>query len=620
MLLDEIAALARRAISEITGAEAPTVTVEFPEDADHGDFTINCFHLAKSLRRPPPALALELSLRLSGRSPIVSAAAASGYVNVKVDRGALFSAALPTADDPEASGRSACHAGRKLIVEFSAPNTNKPQHLGHLRNNFLGDSVSAILKNAGADVVKVNLINDRGIHICKSMLAYRKFGDGADPISTAEKGDHLVGRFYVAFEKAFRAEVETYVASHEDEFAQYRTLHAVDKKGRPRPEDELRKEWRDTFKEENFGRIPLGAEAQEMLRRWEQGDAEVVALWRKMNGWVFEGFDATYRRLGISFDKTYYESETYKLGRDLILDGLAKGVFSRRADQAIEIDLTAHGLGKKVVLRSDGTSVYITQDIGTTVLKAVDFAVDGQIWVVADEQKFHFQTLFKILELMGHPWAKHLHHLSYGLVNLPEGRMKSREGTVVDADDLMDEVVALAKAELLERDASMPEAEAAARAERIATAALKFMLLKVTPAATMIYNPKESVSFVGETGPYLLYTYARIRRMVDEGGHSAVTTEQAAAALGHPSEVGLASALLRFGRATERAAREYNPAAICQYLVQLAQSYNTYYQDVPVLKAVDPVLRAARLKLSSAAAGVLKRGLSLLGIETLERM
>jgi arginyl-tRNA synthetase len=617
MLLEQIAETARLALAEITGGEAPPVTVDVPEDAALGDFTVNCFHLAKTLRRPPPALAAELAPKLAGRGPIDAAVAASGYVNVKVKREALFAAALPLADAPDRDAPVALHRGRKLLVEFSAPNTNKPQHLGHLRNNFLGDSVSRLLAYAGAEVHKVNLINDRGIHICKSMLAYRKFGGGTDPVQAGLKGDHLVGRFYVEFEKAFQSEVDAYVASHEAEFQTWRAANALDKKGRPREEAALRKEWRDSFKEEGFGKIPLGAEAQQMLRSWEQGDAETVALWRKMNGWVFAGFDATYRRLGIAFDKIYYESDTYTLGRDLILEGLARGVFARRADGAVEIDLSAHGLGKKVVLRSDGTSVYITQDIGTTVLKAREFSVDGQIWVVADEQKFHFQTLFKILESLGYPWASRLHHLAYGLVNLPEGRMKSREGTVVDADNLYDEVAGLAAAEIAERDAALPEDEVRARAERIAGAALKFMLLKVTPAATMIYNPKESVSFVGETGPYLLYTYARIRRMLDEGGDAGAADP---AALGHPSEASLAVTLLRFGRAAERAAREYNPAAVCQYLIQLAQAYNTYYQDVPVLKAADARVRAARLKLSGAAAAILRRGLELLGVPVLERM
>jgi arginyl-tRNA synthetase len=436
------------------------------------------------------------------------------------------------------------------------------------------------------------------------------------------KGDHLVGRFYVEFETAFQKEVETYVATHEDEFQAWRAKNAVDKKGRPRAEDDLRKEWRASFKEENFGRIPLGAAAQEMLRQWEAGDPETVALWTLMNGWVFAGFDATYRRLGIAFDRVYLESDNYRSGRDLILAGLERGIFQRRADGAVEIDLSAHGLGKKVVLRSDGTSVYITQDVGTTVRKAAECDVDGQIWVVADEQKFHFQTLFKILELMGYAWAKGLHHLAYGLVNLPEGRMKSREGTVVDADNLVDEVAALARDEINARDPDFPPAETAARAEKIALAALRFMLLRVTPTTTMIYNPKESVSFEGETGPYLLYTYARIRRMIDDGGFDAARDLAAVdpSELGHASEAGLAKTLLRFGRATERAAREYNPAALCQYLIELAQAYNTYYQDVPVLKAPTPALRRARLALSAGAAAALRRGLDLLGIETVERM
>ncbi len=623
MIIDEIGQTARAALKEMTGAEVPAISVEFPEDASFGDFTVNCFHLAKSLRKAPPILAAELAPRLVGRGSIIAATAVSGYVNVTVDRAALFRSAIPAAVlDATAAGRNSVCDGRRLLVEFSAPNTNKPQHLGHLRNNFLGDSVSRLLANAGANVTKVNLINDRGIHICKSMLAYQRFGNGVTPQTSGTKGDHLVGRFYVEFEKAFQKEVDEYVATHEAERDEYVRTHAVDRKGQPRPVEEVAKEWRSSFKEEGFGKIPLGAAAQEMLRQWERGDPATVNLWKTMNGWVFDGFNETYARLGIAFDRIYLESETYKLGRDLILDALERGIFQKRADGAVEIDLSAHGLGKKVVLRSDGTSVYITQDIGTTVQKAEQWNADGQTWVVADEQKHHFKVLFKILELMGYPWAKGCHHLAYGLVNLPEGRMKSREGTVVDADDLLDEVSALAKDEIKNRDPEVTTDELSARSEKIALAALRFMLLKVNPVSTMVYNPKESVSFDGDTGPYILYTFARIRRMLRDSGldlKSAVGNFDPTL-LGAPTEVALARALLRFNRATARAAAEFSPAVVCTYLHDLAQAYNAYYQEVPVLRATPDALKHSRLLISSATANVLERGCALLGIAMVDRM
>jgi arginyl-tRNA synthetase len=622
MILDDLSRAASSAVSDLFGQKVDSVPIEFPETAAFGDFTINCFHLAKALRKAPPEIAKALAAKLAGVPPVTKAEPASGYVNLTVDRPALFEAAVPPAvEDAAELGRNDARAGRRTVVEFSAPNTNKPQHLGHLRNNFLGDSVSRILENAGSKVFDVNLVNDRGIHICKSMLAYERWGQGVTPESSGKKGDHLVGDFYVRFETEFQREVDAYVAAHGEEYEFYFAEHSVDRKGNVRPDDEVRREWRATFKEEGFGKIPLGRAAQEMLRRWEQGDEATVALWKKMNGWVLAGFDVTYERLGVSFDKVYLESETWQLGKQLILDALEKGVFQRRKDGAVEIDLEKAGLGKKVVLRADGTSVYITQDVGTTVLKAKDWSPDAMIWVVADEQRHHFKVLFKILQLMGYPWATSCHHLAYGLVNLPEGRMKSREGTVVDADDLMDEVAALAKEEIRGRAPDTPAADLADRAEKIALAALRFMLLKVNAASTMIYNPKESVAFDGETGPYLLYTAARIQKMLQDGGVGGAGAAMFdPKALGAASEVAVALEILRFRRATERAAVDLNPAILCGYLHDLAQAYNTYYQDVPILRAEDPMTRRARLLLSEATRCVIARGCELLGIAMIERM
>jgi arginyl-tRNA synthetase len=622
MILDELNRICAAATFELFGQRCDDVPIEFPEEASFGDLAVNGFHLARALRRPPQEIAARLAARLAGQGPIAKAEAASGYVNLTIERPALFAAAVPPAlADAAAVGAGRSRAGRRILVEFSAPNTNKPQHLGHLRNNFLGDSVARILENAGAQASRVNLVNDRGIHICKSMLAYERWGGGVTPASTGRKGDHLVGDFYVRFETEFQKQVDGWVAGHEDDFRAWFAAHATDRKGTPRPEADVRKEWRATFKEESFGRIPLGRAAQEMLLRWESGDPATVTLWRTMNGWVFDGFDRTYRRLGIAFDKVYLESETWKLGKDLILEALARGVFERRTDGAVDIDLSKWGLGRKVVLRPDGTSVYITQDVGTTILKVRDFGADELVWVVADEQRHHFKVLFKVLELMGYPWAAACRHLAYGLVNLPEGRMKSREGTVVDADDLLDEVAGLAREEIVSRDPAVPKDVLEGRAEKIALAALRFMLLKVNPVNTMVYDPKESVSFDGETGPYLLYTAARIQRMLDDG---AVRRDDPSgfdpAALGEPSEVALARKLLQFPRAAERAAAEMSPAVVCKYLHELAQAYNTYYQDVPVLRAEIPAVRRARLQLSAATRNVLTRGCALLGIEMIERM
>ncbi len=622
-ILELISGLTRQAVQKTFGTDVGPLALEFAENAAHGDLTVNAFHLAKALRKPPPALAASLAAALSGQGPITKAEAVGGYVNLTLDRATLVDSAVrPVLDDAANAGRNNLLNGRSMLVEFSAPNTNKPQHLGHLRNNFLGDTVARILANAGAKVNRVNLINDRGIHICKSMLAYQQFGNGETPKTVGRKGDHFVGEWYVRFEKEFQLEVDAYIESNEAAFQSYFETHRLDRKGQPRVEADVRKEWRATFKEENFGKIPMGAAAQEMLRQWEAGDSSTVALWKEMNSWVFEGFDSTYRRLGISFDKIYYESEAYKLGRNLILDGLEKGIFSRRADGAVEIDLSDKGLGKKVVLRSDGTSIYITQDIGTTVAKAEEWKADGQIWVVADEQRHHFANLFAILVKMGYPWAGNLHHLAYGMVNLPEGRMKSREGTVVDADDLLDEVVALASEEIRRRDDQATDADIARRAESIALAALRFMLLKVLPSTTMIYNPKESIAFDGETGPYLLYTHARMTRMFAESGQSehGGATKFDAGLLVEPSEIAIARVLLQFRQATERAARDYAPSAVAKWLVDIAQAANTWYQEVPILKAADPALRESRLVLAKAIAEAIAAGSALLGIQMVGRM
>lgn len=594
MLVEVVQRIAEEAVAEAFGQRIDGLSVDFPEK--FGDLCINGFHLAKALRQAPPQIAAKLAAVLAGRGPIARAEAVSGYVNLFLDPKALFEDVVGAAvRDGMFYGRTAAGASSpKLLVEFSSPNTNKPQHLGHVRNDTLGESVARILAAAGAVVTRANLVNDRGIHICKSMLAYQREGLGITPLSAGKKGDHLVGDFYVLFDKRFRAEFEAYKGAHPE-------AAAMDKE--------------EFFKISEWGRA-----AQAMLVAWEQGDPSTVELWKTMNKWVLDGFHETYESLGIRFDRIYFESETYVLGKEIIQEGLSRGVFQKRADGAVEIDLTADKLDKKVVLRSDGTSVYITQDIGTTVMKANEHQVDGQIFVVGDEQIHHFKVLFTILKRLGYKWADGLHHLAYGMVNLPEGKMKSREGTVVDADDLIAEVTALAAEEIKGRDPEISPADLEARSKRIGLAALKFMILSVTPQTTMIYDPKKSVEFDGDTGPYVLYAYARCRRMIEDSGLDEKSLAFDAAKLGDPSETKLAIQLLKLPGVIRRAAKSYNPALVAAYLLDLAHTYHSHNRAVPILKADDADTRRARLALSLATANAIKGGLDLLGIETVDRM
>ena len=592
MLLESVERLCIDAVRSEYDVDVASVSLDFPEN--FGDVALNCFYLARELKTAPPQIAARLAEILAGQAPIGEAKAATGYVNFTLDRGALFNAAVCGPIESGNTYGDRPSNGRRMMVEYSSPNTNKPQHLGHVRTNCLGESVARILAAAGDDVVRANLINDRGVHICKSMLAYQREGNGATPTSTGKKGDHLVGEFYVLFEKRFQ-----------EEFAAYKVAH---------PEAE--KMSKDDF----FKISEWGKSAHAMLEKWESGDEEVVALWKLMNGWVTDGFDKTYATLGIRFDKVYLESQTYKFGKELIEDGLARGVFYRRDDGAVEIDLTAEKLDKKVVLRSDGTSVYMTQDIGTTVRKAEELGLDGQIWVVGNEQIYHFRVLFETLKRLGYEWADGLHHLAYGMINLPEGKMKSREGKVVDADNLIDEVTELAAVEIRNREPDTLEADVQNRARKIALAALKFMILAVTPKTTMTYDPKASVQFDGDTGPYILYAYARIRRMVEDAGLADDDATFDSAALGEDSEVKLALRLLEFPSVVARAAKQLNPAAIGNWLLQTARAYHSYHRAVPVLKAERVEQRDARLRLSLATSIGLRRGLDLLGIEVVDRM
>ncbi len=471
----------------------------------------------------------------------------------------------------DAYGHNRTLGGKRIVVEFSCPNTNKPLHLGHLRNDSIGESISAILKANGAEVRKVNLINNRGVHICKSMLAYQKFGNGETPESTGKKGDHFVGDYYVLYNR--KAEEDP----------------------------------------------SLEGQAQAMLKAWEDGDEEVVALWEKMNRWTLEGLSQSYERMRVSFDHYYYESETYRYGRDEVLKGVEQGVFYREADNSVWVDLEAIGLDKKVLLRSDGTSLYMTQDLGTAIRRYEDWFFDSMIYVVASEQQYHFKVLFHALGLLGYPWAKDLHHLSYGMVNLPDGKMKSREGKVVDGDDLVEELTLLAKEEIIAKEREELVGDLEETSLSIALGALNYYLLQVSPTKDMIFNPAESISFNGNTGPYLQYMGARISSMLAKYEQE-IPASFDASVLTLEDERSLIRQLALFGEVVERAAEGYDPSQITAYLYELSRTFSRWYHDNPVLKASTPALVEARVVLSSNVLQVLKNAFALVGIPFLAAM
>jgi arginyl-tRNA synthetase len=484
--------------------------------------------------------------------------------------------------------------GQKVMVEYSSPNTNKPLHLGHLRNNFLGYSVAELLKASGYEVVKANLVNDRGIHICKSMVAYQHFGNGETPASSGLKGDHLAGKYYVLFDKHYKDQQKELVAAGQSE-------------------DEAKKN------------APLLLEAQEMLRKWEDQDPEVIELWSKMNGWVYAGFDATYKRMGVDFDVTYYESNTYLLGKDIVEEGLSKGVFFKKENGSVWVDLTDEGLDEKLVLRGDGTSVYITQDMGTADLKYQDHQINKSVYVVGNEQDYHFDVLFKIMRKLGRSYGPGLYHLSYGMVDLPTGKMKSREGTVVDADELMEEMVTTAAHHTKElgKIEGFTEEQAIELYEMLGMGALKYFLLKVDPKKRMLFNPQESIEFQGNTGPFIQYSHARIAAILRKAEQIGV--DLSADSFANLSELAeTESALIQllndFERKIKMAAEEYSPAILAQYLFDLAKEYNRFYAELPMFHEKDQQLQAFRVALSFQTAKTIKRGMSLLGIHVPERM
>jgi arginyl-tRNA synthetase len=481
--------------------------------------------------------------------------------------------------------------GQTVMVEYSSPNTNKPLHLGHLRNNFLGYSVAEILKAAGYKVVKTNIVNDRGIHICKSMLAYQRFGSGETPQSSGIKGDHLIGKYYVVFDKEYKKEIEQLV------------VQGV-------AEEEAKKQ------------APLMKQAQEMLIKWEEGDTDVRQLWEKMNGWVYEGFEATYKKMGVNFDKYYYESNTYLLGKDIIEDGLQNGVFYKRPDGSVWIDLTNEGMDEKLVLRSDGTSVYMTQDLGTAELRYDHFKADKSVYVVGNEQDYHFKVLFAILKRLGRSYADGLYHLSYGMVDLPTGRMKSREGTVVDADDLMQEMedTAARHTKELGKIEGFSDEEAKDLYYKLAMGALKYYLLKVDPKKRMLFNPEESIEFQGNTGPFIQYTYARISAILRRASQLESLVSDYSSYTLQPVEQEIIYLLTQFEEKIKLAAAEYSPSVIAQYAYDLAKNYNHFYAELSIFNDTDPAAVSFRVKFSEQVAKTIQKAMSLLGIQVPERM
>ncbi len=493
----------------------------------------------------------------------------------------------------ETYGYSPIREDKPVVVEYSSPNTNKPLHLGHIRNNLLGWSVAEILKANGYAVKKVNLVNDRGIHICKSMLAWKKFSGGETPQSSGMKGDHLVGKYYVAFDKAYKEEIAGLVANGMD-------------------------------KEESEKNAPILLEAQAMLKRWEEKDAEVVDLWKQMNAWVYAGFDETYNKLGIDFDKVYYESETYLLGKDLVSKGLDKGVFYKREDGSVWIDLTKDGLDEKLLLRKDGTSVYMTQDLGTACLRHDDFGSEKLVYVVGNEQNYHFAVLKLVLEKLGMDWAKDLYHLSYGMVELPNGKMKSREGTVVDADDLIAQMIETARLQTEEhgKTEGFSSEQASELYSQLALGALKYFILKVDPKKNMLFNPEESIDFNGNTGPFIQYTHARIRSIIrkSEGGEGLMMPDLSEKTEFNSKEKEVLNCLFSFPTVVKQAGETYSPSLIANFAFELAKSFNAFYQDTPILKESDETKKRMRLCLTYFTGTTIKTAMHLLGIDVPERM
>lgn len=555
-----------------------------------GDFTLVTFPLLKLSRKSPEATANEIGEHIVANTPQISSFnVIKGFLNL-VLAPAFWAECFNEIASAQNYG-DAAPSGRTIMIEYSSPNTNKPLHLGHIRNNLLGYSVAQILKANGHNVIKVNLVNDRGIHICKSMLAWQLYGEGETPASSGMKGDHLVGKYYVEFDKHYKAQIKELVAEGMSE-------------------DEAKK------------KAPIMLQAQEMLRKWEAKDKEVYDLWQTMNGWVYDGFDVTYKALGVDFDKVYYESQTYLLGKSLVQEGLDKGVFFRKEDNSVWIDLTADGLDQKLLLRGDGTSVYMTQDLGTALSRFEENKLDDMIYVVGNEQNYHFQVLKLVLKKLGYEWSDNIYHLSYGMVELPEGKMKSREGTVVDADDLIADMVSTARemSDELGKLEGCSEEEAANVCRMVGLGALKYFILKVDPKKTMLFDPRESIDFNGNTGPFIQYTHARICSVLRKAAEAGINYSSCGEVELLAEEIELIKSLAELPAVVAAAGENFAPSMIAAYAYELAKSFNGYYHDHSILREEDEAKRAMRLQLASVVAQVISKSMSLLGIEVPERM
>ena len=583
-------------LKALYGQDVPAVQVQLQKTKKEfeGHLTLVVFPFLRMSKKGPEQTAQEIGEYLQANEPAIAAFnVIKGFLNLTIASSEWIEL-LNMIHADERYGIMAADADSPLVmIEYSSPNTNKPLHLGHVRNNLLGNALANIIMANGNKVVKTNIVNDRGIHICKSMLAWQKWGEGVTPESSGKKGDHLIGDFYVLFDKHYKQE-----------------LKELEEKG--------------LTKEEAEAQSTLMAEAREMLRKWEAGDAEVRALWEKMNSWVYAGFDETYKMMGVDFDKIYYESQTYLEGKGKVMEGLEKGIFYRREDGSVWADLTKDGLDEKLLLRADGTSVYMTQDIGTAKLRFDDYPINKMIYVVGNEQNYHFQVLSILLDKLGFEFGKGLVHFSYGMVELPEGKMKSREGTVVDADDLMEEMIGTAheiSQELGKLDEMTPE-EAANISRIVGLGSLKYFILKVDPRKNMTFNPKESIDFNGNTGPFIQYTYARIRSVLRKAAEQGIVLPKQLPANTPISEKeeGLVQMIADYAVTVKEAGKEYSPAYIANYIYDLVKEYNQFYHDFSILREENPEIKQFRLVLSENVAKVVKSGMSLLGIEVPERM
>ena len=589
------------AVKALYGQEvAPKmVQIQKTKQEFEGNLTLVVFPFLKISKKKPEDTAQEIGQYLQDNcSAVATFNVVKGFLNLVIAQSAWLQLLADIDADAKYGERKADENSPLVMIEYSSPNTNKPLHLGHVRNNLLGWSLAKIMEANGNKVVKTNIVNDRGIHICKSMLAWLKYGNGETPETSGKKGDHLIGDYYVAFDKHYREEVKQLTAKY---VAEGMDTEEAEKKA----------------KEE----APLIKEAHEMLVKWEQNDPEVRALWEKMNNWVYAGFDETYKALGVGFDKIYYESQTYLKGKAKVEEGLAKGLFERHADNSVWADLTNEGLDQKLLLRSDGTSVYMTQDIGTAEMRFKDYPIDKMIYVVGNEQNYHFQVLSILLDRLGFKWGKELVHFSYGMVELPNGKMKSSEGTVVDADDLIATMIADAKqtSEELGKFADMTDEERNEIARIVGLGALKYFILKVDARKNMLFNPEESIDFNGNTGPFIQYTYARIRSIMRKAAEMNIPVGEMKAELSQ-KEIDLIQKMSDYASAVEQAGKDYSPSGIANYCYELTKEFNQFYHDYSILKEEDVQKRAVRLKIAANVAKVISNGMALLGIEVPERM